>query len=78
VKGVAGVARKFHNILESLGLVEMSALGQNFDPNIHDCALLAPGPAYQVVAEYEKGYQFRDKIIRHARVAVGSGHTEES
>jgi molecular chaperone GrpE len=77
VTGVAGIARKFHNILESVGLTEISAMGQPFDPNIHDCALLACGPADIIVAEYEKGYQFRDKIIRHARVAVGSGQNEE-
>jgi molecular chaperone GrpE len=73
VAGMAGIARKFRNALEAVGLKEMSVLGFAFDPNMHEAVAHLPGPEGMVVAEYEKGYRFKDRVLRPARVAVGSG-----
>ena len=73
VQGMEGIARKFRNVLESVGLKEIMALGFGFDPNMHEAVAHLPGPEDMVIAEYAKGYRFKDRVLRPARVAVGSG-----
>jgi molecular chaperone GrpE len=73
VQGIAGIARKFRSAMESVGLKEICALGFAFDPTMHEACAHLPGPEGMVIGEYEKGYQFKDRILRAPRVAVGSG-----
>ena len=73
VQGIGGIARKFKSVMEGVGLKEISCLGYAFDPAVHEaCAHLA-GPEGMIVAEYEKGFRFKDRVLRPPRVAVGSG-----
>jgi len=73
VAGMDGIARKFRNVMEAVGLKEITALGFAFDPTMHEAVAHLPGPENMVVAEYEKGYRFKDRVLRPTRVAVGSG-----
>jgi molecular chaperone GrpE len=73
VQGMEGISRKFRNVLESVGLKDIVALGFGFDPNMHEAVAHLPGPDGMVIAEYDKGYKFKDRVLRPARVAVGSG-----
>jgi molecular chaperone GrpE len=73
VQGMEGISRKFGNVLESVGLKEIAALGFGFDPNMHEAVAHLPGPEDMVIAEYAKGYRFKDRVLRPSRVAVGSG-----
>ncbi len=74
-EGVMLVFNKLKNILQSKGLKEMKAVGEAFDPELHDAIteIPAPKPALvgKVVDEITKGYYLNDKIIRHAKVVVG-------
>jgi molecular chaperone GrpE len=59
--------------LEKFGLRALAAVGQPFDPNIHEA--LATGvsdtvPVNHVMQEYEKGYLFKDRLLRAAKVVV--------
>jgi molecular chaperone GrpE len=72
-QGMEGIARKFRAALEAAGLTPINALGQQFDPVMHDAMMHVPGPADRVISEYERGYKLKDRVLRPARVAVGNG-----
>jgi molecular chaperone GrpE len=76
VKGLKALARKFKTFLEGLGVTEIKALGETFDPNIHEAMMQVAGDEGIIVKEFQKGYKLNDRVIRHSRVAVGNGQHE--
>ncbi len=77
VEGVAAIDRKLRALLESEGLrpIEVTP-GMAFDPREHDALVSVPGsefPEGAVVAELQRGYRIRDRILRPARVAIAAG-----
>lgn len=50
------------------------SVGQEVDPDKHDVMTEAPGEAGRIITEFEKGYMLRDRVLRHAKVVVGSGN----
>jgi molecular chaperone GrpE len=74
VEGIRLIEHKFHYILESQGVTRIKAKGKPFDPNLHEAAMSTIGEEGIVVRELQKGYKLRDRVIRPARVAVGSGN----
>lgn len=71
-EGVKLVYRQFYNTLEKSGLKEIEADGQ-FDPEFHEAVLQgeAEGKAEGDILEVlQKGYQVKDRIIRHSMVKV--------
>jgi len=77
VEGVRAVARKFRTSLEAQGVKPIEALGQPFDPNLHEALRQDTGPEGVVIDEYQKGYTLNDKLLRCSRVVVGSGEEEK-
>jgi len=73
VNGIVLIDRKFRGALEAIGLSTIEALGEPFDPNVHEAVMQAKGEEGIVVKELEKGYRFQDRIIRPTKVVVGSG-----
>lgn len=73
VEGVRLVRHKFVNVLEAAGVSEIAALGERFDPQIHEAVGYGPGDDGQVVALVQAGYAIGDRVIRPAMVLVGSG-----
>ena len=67
---------KFRNILALKGLKEMSVLGEKFDTDFHEAITHIPAPSddmkNKVLDEVEKGYILNDKVIRYAKVVIGS------
>ena len=63
----------FHQLLASEGVSPIVSDEQNFDPQIMDCAEVVPGPNNKVVTTLVKGYYYHDRVLRPARVEVGSG-----
>jgi molecular chaperone GrpE len=78
VEGVRAVARKFRNSLEAQGVKPIMALGLPFDPNLHEAVRQDTGPEGVVIGEYQKGYTLNNKLLRCARVVVGSGEADEN
>lgn len=66
---LAGFAR----FLESQGVTPFVSVGQEVDPDRHDVMTEMPGESGKIVQEFEKGYMLRDRVLRHAKVIVGSG-----
>jgi molecular chaperone GrpE len=77
VDGVRLIERKLRATLEAMGLSEIEALGEPFDPNLHEAVRQGKGKEGLVVEETQKGYKFRDRVIRPTRVVVGNGEEEE-
>jgi len=75
-EGVAIVHNKLKNTLSQKGLKEMEAKGTTFDADVHEAITNIPAPTDdlkgKVVDEMEKGYYLNDKVIRFAKVIVGS------
>ena len=49
------------------------SVGQEVDPDKHEVLSQAPGKEGIIVTEFEKGYMLGDRVLRHAKVIVGSG-----
>lgn len=73
--GTQLIAQKLRTILESEGVTPIEALGQDFDPNLHEAVLYeeAEGQDGKVIAELQKGYKLRDRVLRPTMVKVGKG-----
>jgi molecular chaperone GrpE len=72
LEGVRLIERKLKATLQAQGLTEIKALGEVFDPYIHEAIMSISGEEGVVVQEFQKGYKFRDQIIRPSKVSVGS------
>ena len=63
-------------IFTKVGLKPMNAVGEVFDAEIHEAITQFPAPSEdlkgKVIDEVEKGYYLNDKVIRFAKVVVGS------
>ena len=72
VTGVALIDRKLHALLEAEGVTIITAQDQPFDPTIHEAVEYEGGEGDDiVVAELNRGYKLRDRVIRPAMVRVG-------
>jgi molecular chaperone GrpE len=77
VQGVELTRRNFVAVLERHGVSEIPALGETFDPNLHEAVMQAPGAENTVVNVVKKGYRLHDRVLRPAMVAVGTGQAAE-
>ncbi|MEK9159494.1 MAG: nucleotide exchange factor GrpE [Patescibacteria group bacterium] len=71
VKGIQGIESNLMNALAALGLESIDQIGIPADPNKHEVLMEGEGAAGQVVQIFEKGYAFKGKTIRPAKVQVG-------
>ena len=74
--GLIVIHQKFKNILSGKGIEEMEAKGKPFDPDLHEAVTSVAAASEdlkgKVIEEIEKGYTLNGKVIRHAKVVVGS------
>ncbi len=59
--------------MTKLGLEEINAQGEKFDPNLHEAVMQVPTdehPEDTVVQEMQKGYKYGDKVLRPSMVSV--------
>lgn len=74
-KGIDMIYRQFEDILKTMGLEVIDCIGKEFDANLHNA--VAQGsesdkPSQTVLEELQKGYIYKDKVIRHSMVKVNS------
>lgn len=72
--GVNGTARSFEQALISVGVEPIAAIGEKFDPELHEAVDMIETSEENngmIVAEYARGYTFKDRLLRPARVQVG-------
>ena len=66
--------------LEKFGLVPVDSLGQQFDPNFHEAIAMEvseESAENMVTKEYQKGYLYKDRLLRAAKVVVSSGPSKD-
>ena len=74
-KGIALIQNTLVEVFENLGVKEIPAMDQQFDPNLHEAVMHIDNPAYEeniVTDVYRKGYMLGDKVIRHTMVVVAN------
>jgi len=76
VEGMSLIYKKLRSAFEALGVEEVCALGQQFEPSLHEAMAHVEGKEGEVMAELQKGYRVKGKLIRPSRVLVGKGEGE--
>ena len=74
-KGVELVLKQFKEILKSKGVEEIPAMGETFDPSLHEAISIVQDSnrnAQEIVQEYRKGYKIGSRVIRHSMVVVAN------
>ena len=74
-EGMEIIYNKFVKALEGLGVKEIETENADFNTDVHEAVAMVPGMGDdkkgKVIDCLQKGYQLNDKVIRHAKVAVG-------
>ncbi len=72
-KGVELINRQFHDALTKLGVEPIESAGKPFDPNLHQAVQMVESAEVaenHVVAELQRGYKLKDRLLRPAMVTV--------
>ena len=75
IKGIELIVKQFESLSEKLGISEVAAVGDTFDPNLHDAVMHVEDETLgeNVIAEVlQKGYKIGDTVIRPAMVKVAN------
>jgi len=74
IKGVQGVVKQFDDIMSKIGVERIKAVGEHFNPELHEAISMeeGEGDTEVVTEELQAGYKVGDEIIRHAMVRVGT------
>ncbi len=73
VDGMNRIYKQMLTELENIGVKPIEALGQEFDPNLHNAVMQVESEEYEsgvVAQELQKGYTYRESVVRHSMVAV--------
>ena len=73
--GMVLVQKQLNDLLEENGLQTIEADGKKFDPNLHEAIAHEPSGSAEgtVIRQARRGYRFKDRLLRPARVVVSSG-----
>ena len=73
--GMVLVQKQLNDLLEENGLQAIEAEGKKFDPNLHEAIAHEPSGSAEgtVIRQARRGYRFKDRLLRPARVVVSSG-----
>ena len=72
LEGIELIVAKLDKTLEEQGIVPFDSVGQDFDPELHEALMSEKSDKGDnvILKEFEKGYKYDDKILRHAKVVV--------
>ena len=73
--GMEMIYKQLITVLADLGVTPIEAVGQEFDPNLHNAVMHAEdeGLGENIVAEeFQKGYKYKDTVLRHSMVKVAN------
>lgn len=73
VDGVRAVQSGIMKYLENHRVQAFDSVGQEVDPDRHEVLSQMPGEEGKIIQEFEKGYELDGRVLRHAKVVVGSG-----
>lgn len=67
--------KNFYDVMSKIGLETIKAIGEEFDPNLHEAVMQTPTseqPEHTIIAELQKGYKLGDKVLRPTLVNVAT------
>jgi len=73
VKGIEAVYKQLMTAFEEMGVTPIEAVGQEFDPNFHNAVMHDEDDSEEtnkVIEEFQKGYMYKDSVVRHSMVKV--------
>jgi len=74
-EGMTLIHQKFMKVLEAQGVSKIDTENADFDTDVHEAVAMVPGMGDdkkgKVIDCLQQGYKLNDKVIRHAKVAVG-------
>jgi molecular chaperone GrpE len=73
--GVELIHKQFKDALTKFGLEPVEAMGQTFDPHLHEAVTIEPTDKHKentVIEEFQRGYKIGDKLLRPAKVKVAA------
>ena len=72
LEGIELIVAKLDKTLEDQGIVPFDSVGQDFDPELHEALMSEESDKGDnvILKEFEKGYKYNDKILRHSKVVV--------
>lgn len=74
-QGVELVLKQFKDVLNSKGVEEIKAIGETFDPELHEAVSSIQDENLgekEIAQEYRKGYKIGNRVIRHSMVVVAN------
>ncbi len=74
-KGVELVLKQFKDVLQAKGVEEIKAVGETFDPELHEAVSSIQDENLgekEIAEEYRKGYKIGSRVIRHSMVVVAN------
>lgn len=72
-EGMLMIYKQLMTELDSLGVKPIEAVGQEFNPDLHNAVMQVESDEYEegiIAQELQKGYLYRDSVVRHSMVAV--------
>jgi len=72
LKGIELIVSKLDKTLIDMGIKTFDSIGQEFDPDCHEALMSEKSDKGEniIIKEFEKGYVYNEKILRHAKVVV--------
>lgn len=74
-EGVEMIYKQFVKTLEDAGVEAIEAVGQQFDPNLHNAVMHVDDDSFgenEISQELQKGYKYRGTVVRHSMVQVAN------
>lgn len=78
--GVELISKQLNDVLESFGVQQIAAVGERFDPHIHEAVATEASDEYEpdtVIEELARGYRIGDRLLRPAMVKVAARQSDE-
>ncbi len=75
VEGMEKIYKQMMTVLEEAGVKPIEAVGQEFDPNLHNAVMHIEDEEFGeniIAEEFQKGYTYRDSVVRHSMVKVAN------
>lgn len=79
ITGIDLVVKQFETALGNAGVETVSAVGQPFDPHLHEAIQQRPSgehPPMTVLEDVERGYRLHDRVVRPSKVIVSTAKSE--
>ena len=75
VEGMEKIYKQMMTVLEEAGAKPIEAVGKEFDPNLHNAVMHVEDEEFGeniIAEEFQKGYTYRDSVVRHSMVKVAN------